>query len=653
MVTIASKVVLTPEQDQVLLTLKTSREVPAKTRLRAQAIHLYAQGWKVNQIAGHLNCSPSTIYLTLRRWSENGLEGLWDNQTHRCQQLVQLLLKERQKRELTQQQLRNTQQQLKDIETKFNTYLESDIKQRTWEYQILSTFSRELGYPCSYQDVFTSILPPLQTLVPYDVISVILLNPSTPTNITTGQLFWLTEHHLTEPLISSIQQNLRESLVYLTEKPLSADQVTTYQLPGTPSPTSERQIQGLGSHLMIPLFSNNSESVIGLIFVGREPPHQYSSETIHLMYQVSSYISILLEWFQSMIHLFENRYLETIVTQLPEGILLLNNDYKIILTNQTARQYLEILTCEIVAGEILRKLGGKTCQELMAKATSPETSLEMVSPLFPDRIFEVIIKLITLETKPSYWVILIRDISYRKQEEINIRNALEKEKELNALKSQVIRTVSHEYRTPLTQITLVAETLNLYHAKLSEEQRQKFLKQIQYSAKQMSQLVDDMLILNQVESGKLSFEPTALNILQFCQQLIEENQLICHQKHRIHLIHKGEATAQFDPSLVRQIFSNLLSNAIKYSPKGGMITVHVTISQGSMILKVKDQGIGIPKEDQPQLFESFHRGGNVGTIQGTGLGLAIVKKAIELHQGEIQFKSKVGNGTTFIVKLPC
>lgn len=108
-----------------------------------------------------------------------------------------------------------------------------------------------------------------------------------------------------------------------------------------------------------------------------------------------------------------------------------------------------------------------------------------------------------------------------------------------------------------------------------------------------------------------------------------------------------------DSTLLRQIITNLLSNAIKYFPDGKEINLHLDCKNNIALFKIKDQGIDIPEEDKPNIFENFQRGSNAGTIRGTGLGLAIVKKCVELHGGEIWFDSVARNGTTFYVKLPC
>ena len=107
-----------------------------------------------------------------------------------------------------------------------------------------------------------------------------------------------------------------------------------------------------------------------------------------------------------------------------------------------------------------------------------------------------------------------------------------------------------------------------------------------------------------------------------------------------------------DEKLLRHTLTNLLSNAVKYSPADATVELEVEASREAITFLVRDRGIGVPPEDQPRLFESFHRARNVGNVEGTGLGLTIVKQCVELHGGTVDFDSRPGEGTTFIVCLP-
>ncbi|HEY9825683.1 MAG TPA: ATP-binding protein [Stenomitos sp.] len=231
--------------------------------------------------------------------------------------------------------------------------------------------------------------------------------------------------------------------------------------------------------------------------------------------------------------------------------------------------------------------------------------------------------------------------------------ALVREKELNLFKSQIIATVSHEYRTPLASILAAASTLENHQHQLQESQREKFLQLIQQKARQLSSLVDDMLLFKQLELDKteIAFQP--LNLLHFFDTLIQKQQDIAGNRYQITYRILGN-TEDFwgNRGLLHQIFVNLISNAVKYSPNGGPIECCLVEQETHLMISVRDEGIGIPPQDQHKLFQAFTRGGNVENIAGTGLGLAIVKACVELHDGTIALESELGQGTKVILTLP-
>lgn len=234
-----------------------------------------------------------------------------------------------------------------------------------------------------------------------------------------------------------------------------------------------------------------------------------------------------------------------------------------------------------------------------------------------------------------------------------IASALEKEKQLSELKSRIITTISHEYRTPLTTIASSAELLEHYRHKWDGSKQLKHFQRIQSCVEHMTTLVNDVLFLNQAEVEKLQCNPTPLELAAFFQELIDEWQSTIRDKQRLTFVSKGEVR-QFlgDAKLLKQIVNNLIGNAIKYSPDGGEVVVRLNSENNQVKFQVCDEGIGIAPEDQHSLFEPFNRGNNVGTIGGTGLGLSIVKKCVDLHKGQITVDSVEGVGTTFTVTLP-
>jgi signal transduction histidine kinase len=231
--------------------------------------------------------------------------------------------------------------------------------------------------------------------------------------------------------------------------------------------------------------------------------------------------------------------------------------------------------------------------------------------------------------------------------------ALEKEKQLNAFKSRIIATISHEYRTPLTSILGAASTLKQHGDKLDESKKQRFLGMIQNKTRHLSKLIDDMLSVNQFELGKTKFKPIPFDLLEFFSDLMEEQREAANESHEFILKITGNNKGFCgDKGLLRLIFSNLMSNAIKYSPNGGDVEFHLMGKNSQVIFCVQDKGIGIPQTDLENLFQPFNRGSNVDTIPGTGLGLVIAKSCVELHGGCIILESQPGQGTKVSVSLP-
>jgi signal transduction histidine kinase len=213
--------------------------------------------------------------------------------------------------------------------------------------------------------------------------------------------------------------------------------------------------------------------------------------------------------------------------------------------------------------------------------------------------------------------------------------------------------VSHEFRTPLTTILSSAELIQKYGQRDSEEKNRIRFGRIVNGVHRMTQLLDDVLMFNKMEAGKLQFNPVPLNLVEFCQDLIEEMQAQSTAAHTITFTpHLSTHTHCLDEHLLRHILTNLISNAIKYSPKGGRVQIKLVGEPEQATFHIQDEGIGILPADVEELFTIFHRGSNVEAIPGTGLGLAIVKQCVDLHNGTIHVISNLGEGTEFIVTIP-
>ncbi|AYQ29873.1 MULTISPECIES: 7TM diverse intracellular signaling domain-containing protein [unclassified Polaromonas] len=250
------------------------------------------------------------------------------------------------------------------------------------------------------------------------------------------------------------------------------------------------------------------------------------------------------------------------------------------------------------------------------------------------------------------WAFL--DITERKKSEADTQEALEQQKALNELRTRFVAMTSHEFRTPLSGILSAEELLRHYGSRLPEQEKLEILDSIAAGVKRMTGMLDRVLLLGKADAQMLEFEPHLLDLQKLCEQLLEEARMqqpdsLCELRLEYSA---APGLGLYDEKLLRHIFGNLLSNAVKYSPLGGLVLFKVREDEGMTVMEVADEGIGIPEEELPHLFESFHRASNVGTIQGTGLGLAIVRNAVDIHGGTIAVQSGAGAGTCFTVRLP-
>lgn len=234
-----------------------------------------------------------------------------------------------------------------------------------------------------------------------------------------------------------------------------------------------------------------------------------------------------------------------------------------------------------------------------------------------------------------------------------ILKALEKERELNVMKSRFITIASHEFRTPLSTILSSATLISKYQKEADAEKRSKHIRRIKSNVHNLTEILNSFLSLSKLEEGIISCNPTIFDIENFTREIADEMEAILKEDQQIIYTHKSEdKNVDMDKQLLQNILINMLSNAIKYSPEGQHIELSTEIKDNELAIIISDKGIGIPEEEQKHLFERFFRAQNAINIQGTGLGLNIVKRYIEMMDGTINFSSQSNKGTTFIIKLP-
>lgn len=234
-----------------------------------------------------------------------------------------------------------------------------------------------------------------------------------------------------------------------------------------------------------------------------------------------------------------------------------------------------------------------------------------------------------------------------------VTHSLAKEKELGQMKTRFVSMASHEFRTPLSTIQLSSFLIERYTQQFQNPHIIKHLGIIKLSVGNLTAILNDFLSLERLEAGKTNPVVAEFNVVKFSEEITEEMQLLAKQNQQIIYQHTGVISEiELDQSLLRNCIFNLIGNAIKYSGENTFIEFNTEITAQQLTVIIKDNGIGIPDNDQRQLFEPFFRAHNTGNIPGTGLGLNIVSRYTKLMNGRISFESKVDQGTSFTLSFP-
>lgn len=253
----------------------------------------------------------------------------------------------------------------------------------------------------------------------------------------------------------------------------------------------------------------------------------------------------------------------------------------------------------------------------------------------------------------------VKDITLEKEAEIvrheagELRQALEREKSLHALRTRFVSMVTHEFRNPLAAILSSVSLLDKYDHRLTHESRREKFERIYGQVQRLTQLLEDLLEVGELEHHALHYTPQRIDVVDLVNDLYAEyEESIGSQHHLLVNTTHNQVFTYADVHILRQALGNIISNAIKYSPPESEVVCDIILGAENVTIHVIDHGLGIPEAEYNLLFEAFYRATNVSTQPGTGLGLLIAKQSIELHKGTITFESEIGKGTTFTIQFP-
>jgi PAS domain S-box-containing protein len=266
---------------------------------------------------------------------------------------------------------------------------------------------------------------------------------------------------------------------------------------------------------------------------------------------------------------------------------------------------------------------------------------------------EITILNTNLEKKIAERTMMLKEaMAQLEQSNYELTNALDKEKELNELKSRFVSMASHEFRTPLSAILSSTTLISKYTNAEDQDKRNKHIHKIKENIKHLNNILEDLLSLGKLDEGIIRLEEEVVVIKEWFNEIIDDLKGIIKANQKINFYQSGRQSISTDSKLLKNIMINLISNASKFSEEYGEINVSCDVQSNLITIKVKDYGIGISKEDQEHLFERFFRSKNASNIEGTGLGLHLVKKYLKLLNGDISLESELNNGTIFILTIP-
>ncbi|MDP4285667.1 MAG: PAS domain S-box protein [Bacteroidota bacterium] len=348
--------------------------------------------------------------------------------------------------------------------------------------------------------------------------------------------------------------------------------------------------------------------------------------------------------------------LEAMARNFPDGIIgILDKNFKYVFAGGTEINKLGLTPKQLIGEYLFDSLSDKSNSEaepFMQKAFNGENIL--FEEEIRGNIYAVsAVPLFFNENTVDQILVVVHNITNRKKVEKEILEALNKQKELNELKSKFVSIASHEFRTPLSGILSSVFLISKYMELQDNEKAQKHVDRITESVRSLTDILNDFLSLGKIEEGFVKNKITKFNVVEFCKSFTDEMQLLVRKKQTIIYHHRGaKKMISLDKQHLRHVLTNLISNSIKYSDEGKEILLTSSFTNGQIKFTVKDEGMGIPEEDQAHLSQTFFRANNVSGIQGTGMGLHIVKKYLDIMGGTFQFASQQNKGSTFTIQIP-
>ena len=497
----------------------------------------------------------------------------------------------------------------------------TSLEKRVSELEVLLKIGRDITGTFDLDDVLKNVVSSAVQLTNAEEGSLLLLDEDS------DELYMRASHNFEKGFAEAFRIPVNDTL---------AGQVIASGEPLIISKDSLEKIKTaylVQSLVYVPLKFNNT--VIGVLGVdNRQHRLPFTERDILLISLLADYAAVAIENARLFKASEEGRSkFEAVLSNMDDSLMILDEDEHIQLVNETMCNALSIREKDVLNKTIPEVVRQSDFLSLLERNEEKTTQYHEIN-LDDDRVFSA-----QYTNIPDVGaVITMQDISYLK--------------ELNKLKDNFVHTVSHDLRSPLTAVLGYAELLERVGP--VNAQQKEFVRRIHASVQDITALINDLLDLGRIEAGFDTRRET-IQLDSILRYTIDNIEILARNKNQILEVDiaPNMPPARGNPVRLRQMFDNLIGNAIKYTPEGKKVCIQLRCEDNQNILKIADQGQGIPQEDQPHIFEKFYRASNITSdAKGTGLGLAIVKTIVESHSGRIWAESKEGEGSTFFVVLP-
>ncbi len=534
-----------------------------------------------------------------------------------------------------------------------------EMQRRMYEVSILKELGERIGYSLNVQKIVDVITSSLRRLLPYSTVSYMLFGEE-------GRVIFhcVLEESVNKRFVEEVKDRMIKAMAALISREVKHEDVDE-SISGTI--TDESNKQTIKSFFNIPVVINNQP--VGLLNVSSTKEGLYREDEITILYTIMNQASTAVSKLENILAQ-EKGKLNSMVESMADGVFMVDTRNRLLVINPTAKQMLNITKAQPSMFDVLDELSSKFDLRTKIEESLKHDKLIVEEQLMiHDKVLRLLISPVKdAENKGMGAVVLFHDIT--------------KEKAIEKMREDFTSMMVHELRSPLTGIRSIANLLREDKIKNEQKKYQEFIDLIVTNSGSMLDLVNDLLDVAKLEAGKFQVLKREANLKTVIQQRIESFRSLAEENHLTleGKIDEGLPLISADENKIAQVLNNFLSNGIKFTQKGKLTISAFLVKPGDdllsrvsalgmmwpglkpgikfptdqIVVAVTDTGIGIPEDQQVQLFNKFTQlqQSAASEKRGTGLGLVISKGIVEAHGGKIGLFSEPGNGTTFYFNIP-